>query len=1129
MKTRYGIIILALATLLYSCSQELDMIQNGKIRTLRTVEAEVSEVPETKAHLEDGSKIIWDLSDKIGVFSETGDAVPFAKTNEGNKFSSDTPVNGHEFYAFYPYTETVFNSENRKQLSFSIGNTTIASGPNPVLVVPMVARAEGTSFSFTQTCGILHFSITGTGSLHSLTLSGNKNEKIAGTFTVNLEETTPVLTGDGSEEFQVFAPDSPVALSSETAYDVYFILPPMTLEDGFSISINYGTGTIVKKTEKSVTFARSIIRNYDVVNLDQLIEEDTSWMENAVPPDNEIWYTSSSGRPVQPGNVNFGAALVSNTYENGKGVMRFSGAVTSIPRGAFMNFDTYGSMALSGIALPLSVTRIETGAFFNLENLRFIILQQTIERIEYQAFMHTGLEVLDLPDNVELGGNISVNNPNLRAIYSSYSSADNRCLIKDGVLLSFAPSGITDYIIPEGIEEVDTQCFLDCRELQRIVLPSSLKRIGMSAFENTGLIHMTVPEGVESIDKWAFRLNSHLESISFPSTLNIIGSNIIGGCDNLVQICGKYASSDSKCLIVDGELISFARKGVTSYTIPEEVSIIGEDVFWDDDLLTDVTISEGVKEIKRGAFYGCDNISSIYFPGSLEVLGSRILSSASLQNIRGPFASIDGRCFIFNSKLITVACSGLTSYVLPEGIKEIGAECFLCANQLTELIIPEGVTTIDENAIRICNSLKSITIPSSVTTIGKEDDSQDELFYACPALKRILCKATIPPQLSCRLIGESVIYVLNESLDSYLSSPNWVQYNLAGVDSFIAPSDYYSSSDYAQNGVVVCLQHATVGDGIDIVLVGDAFSDRLITDGTYDSVMQKAASFLFSEEPFSSFKDCFNVYYVYAVSENEVITAFSETAIGTYFGSGTFIGGDISTLWGSYVVRCPIRSSDNTLAIVILNTDRYAGTCHMSFDYNNRNYGCGQATAFVPLGSSDEVLRNVLLHEAGGHGFAKLDDEYGGKGQITETEIYMKYDSQFTGGWYRNTDLTDNPTRIKWAEFIADDRYKDEVGIYEGGGTFDFGTYRPTENSIMRDDTGEFNAPSRYAIWYRINKLAYGEDWNGTYEDFVTFDLAHRLATSSTKSVTRNFVEKQLPPLAPPVIVNKDWRELLSK
>ncbi len=133
-------------------------------------------------------------------------------------------------------------------------------------------------------------------------------------------------------------------------------------------------------------------------------------------------------------------------------------------------------------------------------------------------------------------------------------------------------------------------------------------------------------------------------------------------------------------------------------------------------------------------------------------------------------------------------------------------------------------------------------------------------------------------------------------------------------------------------------------------------------------------------------------------------------------------------------------------------------------------------------------------------------------------------------GWWKNVDFTSDPTQVKWAQFIADNRYASEnIGCFEGGLTYWSGVWRPTENSIMRYNAGGFNAPSRYAIWYRINKLAYGEDWEGGYEDFVTFDQAHHQSTASTKSAPRNFVEKQLPPLAQPVVVNKDWRELLNK
>ena len=94
--------------------------------------------------------------------------------------------------------------------------------------------------------------------------------------------------------------------------------------------------------------------------------------------------------------------------------------------------------------------------------------------------------------------------------------------------------------------------------------------------------------------------------------------------------------------------------------------------------------------------------------------------------------------------------------------------------------------------------------------------------------------------------------------------------------------------------------------------------------------------------------------------------------------------------------------------------------------------------------------------------------------------------------WYSNVDITSDPTQVKWAQFLADDRYKKEVGMYEGGFTYQYGVWRPSENSIMNDNQGGFNAPARYTIWYRIHKLAYGNSWNGTYEDFATYDAINR-------------------------------------
>ena len=98
----------------------------------------------------------------------------------------------------------------------------------------------------------------------------------------------------------------------------------------------------------------------------------------------------------------------------------------------------------------------------------------------------------------------------------------------------------------------------------------------------------------------------------------------------------------------------------------------------------------------------------------------------------------------------------------------------------------------------------------------------------------------------------------------------------------------------------------------------------------------------------------------------------------------------------------------------------------------------------------------------------------------------------------------------------TDSRYAQEnIGTYEGGLTYSYGVYRPTENSIMRYNVGQYNAPSREAIYKRAMKLAYGDSWAYNYEDFVQFDAPSRTTTRSVWSMSKpkNFV-----PLAPPVI-----------
>ena len=338
-------------------------------------------------------------------------------------------------------------------------------------------------------------------------------------------------------------------------------------------------------------------------------------------------------------------------------------------------------------------------------------------------------------------------------------------------------------------------------------------------------------------------------------------------------------------------------------------------------------------------------------------------------------------------------------------------------------------------------------------------------------------------------------------------------------------SEMYQSTDYSADGRVKVLQEASVGNGIDIVLMGDAFSDRLIADGTYDDVMMTAYQKFFEVEPYKSFRDMFNVYSVDVVSPNE--TFYGETAFSCWFGDGTHVGGNDNKVFRYAQNAISAQRMDEALIIVMMNSPSYAGTCYMYYG-NATDCGSGVSVSYFPIGTDDEQLAQVLHHEAAGHGFAKLADEYAYEsyGRITPDE-QASYEGMRPYGWWKNVDFTNDPSKVKWAGFLSDSRYAyDGLGVFEGGCTYWSGVWRPTEYSIMRHNTGGFNAPSREAIYYRIHKLAYGSAWEYDYEEFVRYDERNRgySAGTKTRSVSAEADVRHIP-TAPPVVVGKSWRD----
>lgn len=320
----------------------------------------------------------------------------------------------------------------------------------------------------------------------------------------------------------------------------------------------------------------------------------------------------------------------------------------------------------------------------------------------------------------------------------------------------------------------------------------------------------------------------------------------------------------------------------------------------------------------------------------------------------------------------------------------------------------------------------------------------------------------------------------------------------SGVDSG------YESTDYSEDGKVAQWQKATRGKGIPLVLMGDGFTDLEIQEGAYQIAMQQTVDNLFSEEPVKSLRDYFDIYVVNAVSANNVFTEESNTAFSCMPDfQTTAIRSDDDRIY-DYVRKVENIDSLNALAIVVMNSNIYKGVTYL---YSNDNKpGLKQyAVALFPMVDSlkSETFRSVTVHEAIGHGLAKLADEYAHDEQgAADDDVLSELRYMHGYGWMMNVDSEESEEKVIWKDFIGDSRFQIEsIGVYEGGYTYFKGIYRPSEDSMMNHSESPFNAPSRWLIYKKVMEM--GEGRTPTYEEFASFDEQHKPQTwhYSTRSI----------------------------
>ena len=374
-------------------------------------------------------------------------------------------------------------------------------------------------------------------------------------------------------------------------------------------------------------------------------------------------------------------------------------SVTSIAQSAFYDCDS-----LKNIVIPNSVTNIGDYAFYDCDGLLSVEISNSVTCIGDNAFE----DCTFISENF-VNHSILSDKDHWGATLVDGEEIDG-LVIKGNTLIHGRP-WLTNVIIPEMITTIGDRAFYNCILLSKISIPESVVSIGNSSFYRCrSLTSITLPKNIETIGAYAF------EDCCF-TTENFVNHSALSDENNWDAIVVDGEEKDGM-LINDNTLIC-SRPTVSHFTVPNNITSIGESAFTSCSLLTSITIPEGVTSIGAYAFFGCFNLTHIYIPASLEnIENSAFNFCTNLKNISVDFSNATFSTYA-NEALIEKATNTLflstVSGYIPPIVTAIGDYAFCGRILKTQHIdIPQDVVSIGRYAF-VASSVRSISINKKLT------------------------------------------------------------------------------------------------------------------------------------------------------------------------------------------------------------------------------------------------------------------------------------------------------------------------------------------------------------------------------------------------------------------------------